>query len=203
MKRALAVLVPLLWLADAHAFDVWILVDGDHTTMNGSTGDIDEARSHQRDGEPLLYARRGGKAWVIRDPAEIARARALHAPVTEIGKKMELVGKKMEAVGARQEKVGARMRPLGGRMAELGLELGSLEPDDPRRDGIQAEMERLGDEMEKLGRKMEALGEEMRPHSTEMERLGKHMERASQKAERALVALIEDAIARGVAKPAR
>jgi bla regulator protein blaR1 len=211
MKRTvstlLATFVSLFWWtdiwADRSSSDGWVILNGASNTMSGNMADIDDAKALQRGGEPLVYVRRGDKAWVIRDPAQVARARGFFAPVEEVSKKMEPLGKRMEAIGARQQKVGMRMEPLGLRMGELGLELASLDPDDDKRDEIQDEMERLQAKMQVLQRKMEALSTEMQPMSQEMEKLGKVIERASKKAEVEIGEFLDAAIAGGVAQPVR
>src|SRR5687768_8238286 len=82
MKRTILLglvssMVPWLWFFEARADPDkgWVIVDGESNTMSGSMEDVEAARALRRNGEPLIYARRGDKAWVIRDPAVVARAK--------------------------------------------------------------------------------------------------------------------------------
>jgi len=180
----------------------WVLVEGDTNHMSGSVEDLEEAKALQRGDEPLLYVRRGDQAWVLRDDASLARVRATWEPANKVGTRMEPLGKTMELLGGRMNAVGAKMQPIGERMGELGLEM-AADRDDARRAEIQAEMKQLQSRMDALNKKMQALNAEMQPLSREMERLGQEMQKVAKKAESETLALLDDAIARGLAQPVR
>ncbi len=48
-----------------------LLREDEHQTMTGSAEDLDRARSYQRNGESLLWFRRNGHEYVVRDPEVI------------------------------------------------------------------------------------------------------------------------------------
>jgi bla regulator protein blaR1 len=181
-----ALLLPELPLhAEPSKLDTWVLVDGNDNQMSGNMSDIGAARAQQRDGEALLYARRGNQAFVIRDAGALQRARAVWAPARILGKTMEQLGRKMSQIGNKQGEIGTRMGAIGTRMATLA-------PDDPQRARLEAEMDALQ-------KPMATLNEAMRPLSAEMEKRGEEMRKLSKRAEEQLAALVDDAIARGLA----
>jgi hypothetical protein len=208
MRRPLVLLTLLLLPALALAKpprsrDGWVFLESaDSAHMSGTMGDVRAARAQQKSPtEQLLYVRRGGRAWVIREAATLGKLRVIWGPANALGKKMEGVGKKLEAIGSRQEELGAKMEPLGDRMGELGEELARRRGDDPEVDRIRAEMDALSAKMDDLSKMMDSIAREMEPHSRELERMGDEMEKLARKAEGEMSVLIDDAIARGVAQP--
>jgi hypothetical protein len=186
-------------LAKDPPLDNWVLLDGKTTHMSGTPADVKAARGLQKNGEALLLVRRGGKRWVIRDAAVLARVRAAWAPANEIGARMEPIGTKMSAVGDQQSALGERMSKIGEKMGALGQKMARSGLDDRERARIEKEMNRLSQEMEPLGVQMEVLGKTMQPFTDEMEKLGAEMERATDKASAEMTKIFDDALARGLA----
>ncbi|HEX9933235.1 MAG TPA: hypothetical protein VGB08_10375 [Allosphingosinicella sp.] len=158
---------------------------GTSATMSGSTDDMRRARSLRNGQEGLLYVRRGGAAWVIRDAETLRRAQALFAS--------------QQALGAQQGELGSRQAALGQRQAALGAEQGRLGRQlagaSPRRS------EELSRQQEELGRRQEALGEQQEALGRRQEALGREQERLGREAEAGMRSLVADAIRRGVAQP--
>ncbi|MGE5562112.1 MAG: hypothetical protein ACM3ZV_02255 [Bacillota bacterium] len=153
-------------------------------SMSGSTDDIRRARALRAGDEALLYVRRGGAAYVIRDPATLRAARALFQP--------------QEAVGAQQAELGSRQAALGARQAELGAEqarLGARQADATPREAaaLAAQQAELGRRQGELGDHQGALGEQQGA-------LGREQARLARIANEKLQALLADAIRRGLAQ---
>jgi predicted nucleic acid-binding Zn-ribbon protein len=138
--------------------------------MSGSTRDIKRARALQQHGESLLYLRRAGKAYVIRDVATLDRFDALWAPVEAQGKKMDALGKQMDPLGKQMEALGRRMEKAH---------------DADEQEALSREMDELGKQMDELGKQMDALG--------------KDMDRLAKKAEADLAVLVDEALRNGKA----
>ena len=116
------------------------LLDGDSTTINGSRADLATVRTLRQRGEPMMWFRHGDKAWTIRDPATIERARAIYAPVSALATQQGKLGEQQGALGEQQGKVGelqgriaaeqgqfaARQAELAGRMATLAARRAEL-----------------------------------------------------------------------------
>lgn len=100
----------------------------------------------------FIWFRDGDKAYLIQDPAAIARADEAWAAVNRIGEKMDAQGKKMDAQG----KV---MDALGRQMEQLGRDVESkAQPDIDRQQRV---VEKVARQQEALGRRIEQAAREM------------------------------------------
>ncbi|QSQ12665.1 M56 family metallopeptidase [Myxococcus landrumensis] len=170
----------------------YVLLSGDGATMNGSTVDLELARMFQgkKDGE-LLYVRRKGEAFIVRDEATIKALRAVMEPMRARGKMQGALGEKMGALGHEQGKLGLKQGALGMKQSELamrhaelahkraGLHLESNRIDslpEAERDRRQAELDKqekaLDQEIDALDTKREAIDEEQEVLGREQAKLG-------------------------------
>ena len=117
------------------------LLDGDSVTVNGTDGDLSTVRHLRKQGQPLLWFRRGDKSWLIRDPAYIQRAKAAYAPVTALGKQQGELGERQGALGEQQGQLGAQQGRLGGRQGELGAREAALAARQATLDSRRAELD--------------------------------------------------------------
>lgn len=147
-------------------------------TMSGSSADQRNARKALH-GDAGIWFRRGGAAYVVTDPGLVARAQGFYKPLEELGGKQGELGK-------RQGKLGDEMGRLGAQMGTAGARHG---------EDSEARMDELGAQMDKLGKQMDAMGEQM-------DQMGKQMDALSAKADRELHALLDEALAKGLAKRA-
>jgi hypothetical protein len=163
--------------AEVAKLDSWVLVGdhGKHNEMSGSTRDLQRTLELAGDG-PALWARRSGAEWLIRDPKILARARALAAPLDELGQEMAPLGKKQGKLGEKQAELGRQMRELS------------------------ADPEHNGDAMAALGRKMTEIGDRQSAIGREQQAIGKRMEAAAHELEDKLGALVDEARAAGLAQ---
>lgn len=147
------------------------------------------------------------------------------------GKAMDALGKDMSRAAADIRPDQGRMNALQGRMNELGRQMGELgrqmgqARDDAERRRLEAQMNRIGAQMntlgtqmgeasdaaaqraarhnmDQIGRRMDDAGKPMDALGKQMDALGKQMEREGERANAAVRALIRDAMARGLARPA-
>jgi len=203
-----------------------------HTTMSGSTNDLKAARALAGDGKPLLYVRRDGQEYVIRDAATLKAVEESFDKQREIGEKQSALGEKQSALGEKMSELGQKQSGIGQEQAVLGRKLAELaqrqadlaiaryqadrknekvSPELGRQEDelenemkpLQRRMEELGQQMEVFSKPMEELGEQMEVFSKPMEELGKQMESASQEAQTKVRALLDDAIRKGLAEPVK
>ncbi len=215
-----------------------------------------EALKRSVDGD-FLWFRQGKDAYVVQDPAILAKALEAWAPLDKLGEQMDGYGKQMDQHGKVMESLGAEMaaaaegmvparadhqqfereiRDLARQQAKLAGKVNAASRklkssnDDAKRSAIEAEiaalqatMEALQEQMqsrqesmetrsaglehaaapmEAIGKKMEAAGKPMDELGKLMDALGKQMEKQSQAAERQMRVLLEDALRKGLAKPA-
>src|SRR4028119_1583141 len=125
MRRMLPLLLALAPLAplqaapsDGSSYVLLSAKDRGASTINGDYRDYARAQALRVGDAPLLYARQGGSAYVIRDAAVIARAQEIMRPQQELG---GLQG----ALGAQQGELGRRQGELGRQPAERGGEGGA------------------------------------------------------------------------------
>ena len=207
----------------------WVLFKaGDHGSTSGSGPHRAAAERHRNGSEGLLWFRRGGQEYVVRDPALLQRVEDAFAPLGAIGAEMGALGGRQGALGGRQGEIGAKQGALGSRQGALGLKQGELGArqsalvakrvrgglSDQERaalgqelaaveaemEGIGRQMEELAREMERLAEPMEDLGRQMEEYGRQMEALGAKMEAAAQRADAELRTLMDEAIRTGRAQ---
>jgi len=125
---------------------------GDEMHMWGSIDDIDEIKAARTsvNGE-YLWFRRGNQAYVVTDPALLARA---HAATRETGE----LDKKMEALDAQMEPHSQKMELLEERIDRLSED---TEP-TPRAMAAERRMDDLGRQQGELGRQQRELASRLR-----------------------------------------
>src|ERR1700683_1296833 len=162
----------------------------------------------------FIWFRRDGKSYLIRDPATIKRAKDFFAAVQELDRKQEGLGEKQEALGKQQEEVHVQIPDMTEDLHKLEAELKKLGASGTQEDlgRIQGEIGELqsklgdlqsvaGEEQGKMGEKQGALGEEQGKLGEMQGELGRQQEEVFKNASRQMKALIDDAVARGLAKP--
>jgi len=195
-----------------------------------SSGSFDGQRAEQRrdSNERVLWFRRGGKAYEVRDPSAIEQAAAIVRPMSEIGRQQGEIGAKQGAIGAQQGLVGARQGEVGARQGAVGAQQGALgarqgalgarqahELSAAEKQQVEVEQEQIDREMRVLNAKMAELDKEMREvaaampdFNDEMSKLSKQMDvlsrkmtEASAKADAEMQVLVDKLIKLGAAKP--
>ena len=152
--------------------------------MSGSTDDLRRARSLRAGREGLLYVRRGGAAYVVRDAATLRRAEAIFEPQRALGARQAELGSRQAALGRRQAALGAEQARLGARQAGAS---------PSRAAAFARQQSELGKQQDALGRQQDALGRQQ-------DALGREQDRLGRQAQERLRALLEDAIRQGVAQ---
>jgi bla regulator protein BlaR1 len=198
-----------------------LFVHGDSTeVMSGSWDSMDRVKAlrGKLGGGDLLWFRRGGKEYTVRDAATLKRVAEILAPQEELGRQQGELGGRQGALGAKQGELGAQQGKLGAKQGELGTEQARLAQEESRRalegedrDGraererahLEREMEELGKQQEELGRRQEELGRQQEALGQQQERLGKLQEEAAHKARAQLRALLDQALASGTAQEVR
>ena len=191
----------------AHAQEVtssdYALVRGeDAITLSGDMDAVDDIQvARGAIGRDFIWFRRDGETRVIDDPATVARVAEAWRPVEALGPKMEAIGEQMQAHGERMEAIGERMEAVTEEFEDMPGMDGSVEGSarlaahEERLEAVHARLEALGREMDLAARPMDALGRQM-------DALGEEHERHAKVAEREMKALIDEAVGRGLAKPA-
>ncbi|WP_426744757.1 M56 family metallopeptidase [Myxococcus faecalis] len=188
----------------------YVLLSGDSATMNGSMVDLQLAKMFKdKKGGELLYVRRKGETFLIRDAATLKTVReALNDVRTageaqgKVGERQGALGREQGALGMKQGALGIKQSELGLRHAELAHKRAGLRFESNRADALpeaererrQAELDKqegeldkqidaLDEQQEALSREQEALGREQEKLGERQEALGREQEKVSEKAE--------------------
>ncbi len=174
-----------------------LLMGESRTVMNGSGDDIRRARELQQGKEPLLYFRKNGKSYVIRDAAFVEKAQGLFK------KQMEL-GEKQAKLGAQQAELGGRQAELAGKQAEIGAKQSALATKQARSGedagNLEYEMGQLSRQQGELGMKQGELGQQQARLGDQQAELGRQQERQGKEAEVKFRDLLQEAIRNGAAQ---
>jgi predicted nucleic acid-binding Zn-ribbon protein len=173
----------------------------------------------------FLYYEHGGHAYVIDDPALVAKAKALYAPIDELGRQQEALGKKQEELGRQQEELGRKqeqasvpapdisreMAELNAAVAKLNAKKGGTVTQDDLADiegkigdiqGRLGELQgKMGDRMGQLGDMQGKLGEEQGKLGEEQGRIGEQQGKLAEEADRKLKLMFQENLHDGKAKP--
>ncbi|MCY1019383.1 M56 family metallopeptidase [Pyxidicoccus sp. MSG2] len=173
----------------------YVLLADNMAMMNGSSVDLNLAGMFKQPGKELLYVRRKGEAFIIRDPATLKAVRTALEPTRELGKAQGDLGEKQGALGGKQGDLGQKQGELGMKQGELGIKQAELAHKqaglnleemrlerlpEAERDRRQAELRKqeqaLEQEMKVLEKQQEALGEQQEALGREQEKLGEEQE---------------------------
>jgi beta-lactamase regulating signal transducer with metallopeptidase domain len=136
---------------------------GDEMHMWGSIDDIDAIKSAGNGASgDYLWFRRGGRAYVVTDPAMLARALEATRETDEPERRME--------------ELEAQMEPHDRKMEELEERMDALSDDSeptPRAVAAERQMEALGRQQEELGRRQEVLAQRMEDADGDEESIAK------------------------------
>lgn len=137
-----------------------------------------------------------------------------HPEVDAASNRMEELGRQQERLAGKQEQLAAAMthaddahqEQLSRQMEALSAQQEALSQQmDAQSHAVEAasaRVEQNAKPMEALGRQMEEAGKPMEALGKQMDAIGKQMDAVSQKAEHETLQLIDDAVAKGLAKPA-
>ncbi|MEP7185337.1 MAG: M56 family metallopeptidase [Rhodanobacter sp.] len=194
------------------------LFNGDSVTINGSTRDVATAKRLQHGSEPMLWLRRGDKAWVIRDKATLERAQHIYQPISQLAEAQgKLAGKQGEIAGrqaglaARSAGFAERQAAVAQRQAQLAAQ--TIDPEtrasaemQSRRRSLQAQQDTLGKQQLALQAEQNKKQSELSAKQSELSRqqaaMSRQQQQASQKADQQIKQLMDNALASGTAQPA-
>ncbi|PPT74379.1 hypothetical protein XaplCFBP3122_17070 [Xanthomonas arboricola pv. populi] len=191
--------------------DAYVLLQGNDSVMNGSVDDLKHVRRLAGKDGQLMWFRKDGKQYVVRDPDTFKRMNALYAPVTKLGQAQGALGERQGELGEQQGELGAQMGELGARAADAAAKHvnASLLDTDAR---TQQAAERAAREAERAVRqaeqamqrsgaqqRMQALARQQAALATEQADLASQQAAASVRADKEARRIMREAIAQGLA----
>jgi beta-lactamase regulating signal transducer with metallopeptidase domain len=209
--------------SDSNARSGLAIFDGDTTIINGNDADVAMARKLRGDDAPLVWFRHGDKAYVVHDPAVVARATAIYAPVTEMASEQgRLAGEQGRLAGqqaglaARDAAFAQEQAELAGEAAELAAQAAEADvgSDDAGRRSLEARQQSIAQRQARLEQRHVAMQKEIAAQQREFQAqqaafqkqqqaLAERQQDISRKAEQQMQQLLEEAIRSGKAQPAR
>ena len=219
--RPLATGIPIAYGYDDEQRFVIVTGKSDSLTMSGSTEDAHHVEKLRKTipGD-FIWFQRDEKSYIIRDQATIDRAQKFWAPQEELGKKQEELGKQQEALGKQQEELGAKMEQVQINVPDMTAELDKLKAELKKLSSgatveqvgeMQSEIGELqskigeiqsqaGDQQSKIGEQMGALGEKQGKLGEQQGELGRQQGELAHEATKKMKALLDEAIAKGIAQ---
>lgn len=189
-------------ISDTRGGDAYVLIEGDDVTMAGHSDDIRTAQRLQQGNAPVLWVRKNGKQYVVRDAATVQRMKAAHAPVQALGEQQGKLGEQQGALGERQGELGSRQGELGVKMSEIAQDqaAAALRGADTREAANDRRMKALQDEQEALARQQEVLARQQEPLARQQEALARKQMAATDRLRRDVDRLLDEAIRSGKAQ---
>ena len=202
---------------------VIVTKDSDSITMSGDREDAEHAKSLRSKipGE-FIWFQNDDKSYVIRDQATVDRAKALWAPQEKLSKQQEELGKQQEALGQQQEEAARKMEEMKMKIPDMTAEMQKLESEMKQLSANGGTMEELGNlqgelgelqsrigevqsgagrEQGSFGRQQGEFGRKMGELGRQQGELGRQQATVAREASRQMQQLLDDALARGLAKP--
>jgi beta-lactamase regulating signal transducer with metallopeptidase domain/predicted nucleic acid-binding Zn-ribbon protein len=190
----------IVTVANANASQpfAFALVSGNDgsSIMSGNEKDMRELKARRAGiDSDFLWVRQGTQRYVVTDPAALAEARALWAPVHAFDAEMDKLGRQIEAQAEVVERVAREMQAVqdapSAELEALGKRMAVLQK---QRDKAQAEVDKLSRRMaatrdekqlaqleqqqERLDKALEPLDESIDARSEQMDRLGEARDQA-------------------------
>jgi hypothetical protein len=188
-RTALGFLLLLALAASADDFSYMLSRDG--TTI--ISGNVDVSHIERLNGRldpPYLWARRGGKDYLIRDVPTLAAAQA--------------VFRDSDVLHSEYERLRERMEPVEQQESDIEEEMDDLSDELSDRDDLTStQRSRMQKRAEELERRLGPVRKQLRALEAEEERLDAREEQLTAIAEKKLRDLVDRAIASGLARSGR
>ncbi|WP_115046017.1 M56 family metallopeptidase [Xanthomonas arboricola] len=191
--------------------DAYVLLQGNDSVMNGSVDDLKHVRRLAGKDAQLMWFRKDGKQYLVRDPDTFKRINAVYAPITALGQAQGALGERQGKLGKQQGELGAQMGELGARAADAAAKRvnASLRDTDAH---TQQAAERAAQAAERAVRqaeqamqrsgaqqRMQARARQQAALATEQADLASQQAAASVRADQQARRIMREAIAQGLA----
>jgi bla regulator protein blaR1 len=178
---------------NGYAYALFDGSDGNLTiAIHGSPADRAAAERLHAGDTPMFWFRRGNQAYVIRDPAYVARARALYAPMRDYwreagrfeGEQWSLKGP-LEGLADWQRDVQAQRREVQA---------------DPQQPGAKERLASLERQQREISTRVAELNRQLTKLQPQLDALARQRQQLAVQANRQASALVDEALARGLAQ---
>lgn len=208
---------------DSNAHSGFALYDDDSLIIHGTSADAAAVKKLHDADQPMLWFRRGDKAYLSHDPKLIARARKIYAPVIKLSQQQGRLSGKQGALSGRQAGLSAREAAFSQRQARLSQRQAklsqkqallagkaaakqtasdrrALEAQQRAMDAAQQRLEQAHATLEaKLDAKRQALQKQQAALAKQQQTLQQRQEQIARDAGQAMHHLLDEAVAKGLA----
>lgn len=195
------------WTTDEDkSFQYALIMKNSNTTMSvhgdDTWDDLGQLQKEvKRTGHEVLWFEVDERAYVIRDPATIRRAKDIVEPMMELGKQQGALGARQGELGARQGELGAIQGKIGALQGRVAALQASRDPQTRAEAAeLRAQLRELVHEQRALGERQRELGERQRELGARQRVLGERQAEASRIAHAELRQLAERSIRNGTAE---
>ncbi|APO95847.1 hypothetical protein [Xanthomonas vesicatoria] len=193
-----------LMLSDRPDQDAYVLFEDGKALMHGSTEDLARTRRLAGGTGALLWFRRGGKSYVVRDPGTLQRIRALYAPVSQLGNAQGALGERQGRLGEQQAALGTQMAAMAARdaAAAVGQARASLARDNATaRPATSTTQQATDSKQRSTQQRIEALAKQQQALAAQQADLATQQAAASARADGQARQVMREAIRTGLASP--
>lgn len=176
-------------LVAANNDQAYVLLQGNNSLVNGSMLDIAAARRQQRNGEQLLWFRKGRASYVVRDPVLLARFQSAFEETSALADAQGKLGDRQGELGEQQGKLGMRQGEIGMQQAKLAIGRAQAE----RQAALAAQQRGMAEQAQFLAERQAVM-------AREQAKLAEKQVAASARTEQEVKKLIEEALAKGAAQ---
>ncbi|HEX3526009.1 MAG TPA: hypothetical protein VH988_02995 [Thermoanaerobaculia bacterium] len=192
-----------------------LFLENDVTLVNGTARDYERGKALRAGPqEQLFWFQRGGKEYVLRDPALLKQLQALFAPQMKLGQQQAVLAgmqkqlaNEMADIIAQQDAQGEQQAEFGLRMSQLATEQVRLQEQGESTEAIEAEIQGLEEEQgsleepqAQLAVQRDGVQQQQEALIHQQEDVTRKLDQAIREAQTQLNALVSQAVTKGTAK---
>lgn len=185
------------------ARSAYVFLAGEDGTAAISASETDltqarELRSHA--GEELLWVRRDGRVWVVRDSNLLAEVHKLLDPQLAIGTRQGSAGAKQGGIAAQQVELGQRQVEVRRQKDALKAEISKQTKSGQKVDELKVQLRSLEEKEKDLGRQQAELGQQQVALGQQQAQMGGEQGKNAEKSYKELGTIVDRAIHQGLAQ---
>ncbi len=192
-----------------------LFLENDVTLVNGTARDYERGKALRASPqEQLFWFQRGGKEYVLRDPALLKQLQALFAPQMKLGQQQAVLSgmqkqlaNELADIIAQQDAQGEQQAEFGLRMSQLATEQVRLQEQGESTEAIEAEIQGLEEEQgsleepqAQLAVQRDGVQQQQQALIQQQEDVARKLDQATREAQAQLNALVKQAVSKGTAK---
>lgn len=178
---------------------VFFSAAGESVALGASDQQLAEAQEIAGpSGGELLWARRGGKTWVVRDAALLSQVHALVDSQFGLGGRQGQLGGSQQELAEKQLELGNKNLELGEQVLALKARMKSAKGQEKA--DLQKELKALDEQQGELGRQQAELGKRQTELGKQQAEIGKQQSAESKRAQAGIEEIVEEAIRKGLAQ---